>query len=116
MRTDSEAAVATDARGRGRFGLIFAAALSGFIAGDAWEPPGSQISTSIAVRAIDVYRATLSPILARTGIVACRFQPTCSAYAREALTRYGIAKGAALAAGRLLRCQPFAKGGADPVP
>ncbi|HMF10351.1 MAG TPA: membrane protein insertion efficiency factor YidD, partial [Thermoanaerobaculia bacterium] len=48
--------------------------------------------------------------------VACRFQPTCSAYGREAIARYGIPRGAWLAAARVLRCHPFAKGGADPVP
>lgn len=116
MRTDSDAAPATAARKRGRFGLIFAAGLLGYIAGDACEPPGRQVSAGLAVGAIDVYRATLSPVLARTGIVRCRFQPTCSAYARAALSRYGIAKGMVLAAGRVLRCQPFAKGGSDPVP
>jgi hypothetical protein len=92
------------------------AALLGLAAGDAWEPPPKQLFAGVAVWTIDVYRATVSPLLARTGIARCRFQPTCSAYAREALSRYGIAKGLVLAAGRVLRCQPFAKGGADPVP
>ncbi|HEX7252236.1 MAG TPA: membrane protein insertion efficiency factor YidD [Thermoanaerobaculia bacterium] len=66
--------------------------------------------------AVDVYRATLSVFFTRTRIVSCRFQPTCSAYARGALARYGLPKGLLLATGRVLRCNPFAKGGVDPVP
>lgn len=46
----------------------------------------------------------------------CKFHPTCSAYAREAIKRFGVLKGSRLAAGRLLRCRPFAPGGIDPVP
>ena len=46
----------------------------------------------------------------------CRFEPTCSSYAIEALRRHGLAKGMGLAAWRLLRCHPFHPGGIDPVP
>ena len=46
----------------------------------------------------------------------CRFVPTCSAYAIEAITKYGALKGGALALWRILRCNPFSKGGYDPVP
>lgn len=66
--------------------------------------------TAIAV--LDFYKRFLSPILPR----ACRFEPTCSAYAREAIERHGLARGAGLAARRLLRCHPFHPGGLDPVP
>ena len=45
----------------------------------------------------------------------CRFTPTCSAYAYEAITKYGALKGGWLAFKRLLRCNPFSKGGYDPV-
>jgi uncharacterized protein len=76
----------------------------------------NQFAARAAVAAIDVYRETVSPMLARTGIVRCRFEPTCSAYGREAIARYGSPRGFALAAGRILRCHPWAKGGADPVP
>jgi putative membrane protein insertion efficiency factor len=46
----------------------------------------------------------------------CRYLPTCSAYALEALEKYGAVKGGYLALRRLLRCHPFHKGGYDPVP
>jgi putative membrane protein insertion efficiency factor len=58
------------------------------------------------------YRLLLSPWLGS----ACRFHPTCSAYALEALERHGAAGGSVLAAGRVLRCHPFCAGGCDPVP
>ena len=46
----------------------------------------------------------------------CRFIPTCSQYALEAIEKYGVCKGGALALWRVLRCNPFCKGGYDPVP
>ena len=58
------------------------------------------------------YKRLLSPILPR----ACRFHPTCSEYAAEAVEVHGVLKGSALAAGRLLRCNPWSAGGFDPVP
>ncbi|MDO4565536.1 MAG: membrane protein insertion efficiency factor YidD [Clostridia bacterium] len=47
---------------------------------------------------------------------ACRFTPTCSEYAMEAIEKYGALKGAGLAIWRILRCNPLCKGGYDPVP
>ena len=47
---------------------------------------------------------------------ACRFEPSCSAYALQALDRHGAAKGSLLTAARLLRCHPYCAGGCDPVP
>ncbi len=47
---------------------------------------------------------------------ACRFEPSCSAYALQALQQHGAAKGSLLTAGRLLRCHPYCHGGCDPVP
>lgn len=47
---------------------------------------------------------------------ACRFEPSCSAYALQALERHGAAKGAWLSGARLLRCHPYCQGGCDPVP
>ncbi|MBZ5511941.1 MAG: membrane protein insertion efficiency factor YidD [Acidobacteriia bacterium] len=61
---------------------------------------------------IRLYQRLLSPLL----LPACRYVPTCSQYAHEAVARHGSAKGAMLAAWRLLRCHPFSRGGYDPVP
>lgn len=58
------------------------------------------------------YRLLLSPWLGQ----ACRFEPTCSAYAIEALERHGAAAGSYLTLRRLARCQPWCQGGHDPVP
>ena len=90
------------------------AALLGLAVGDSLRPAAEQSGARVAVAAIDVYRATISPHL--SGVVRCRFEPTCSAYGREAIARYGSPKGFALTAGRLLRCNPWARGGYDPVP
>jgi putative membrane protein insertion efficiency factor len=61
---------------------------------------------------VKLYRALLSPILPPS----CRFHPSCSAYALEALSRHGAARGSWLTARRLARCHPFCEGGIDPVP
>jgi putative membrane protein insertion efficiency factor len=59
-----------------------------------------------------IYRAVISPALGP----ACRFEPSCSVYAQEAIRRFGVVKGCYLALRRLLRCHPFVRGGFDPVP
>jgi putative membrane protein insertion efficiency factor len=92
------------------------AAVLGLAIGDSFKPPGEQWLARSAVVAIDVYRASVSPALAKSGIVKCRFEPTCSEYGREAIARYGSPRGFALTAWRILRCHPWAKGGRDPVP
>lgn len=61
---------------------------------------------------VQAYRLLLKPWLGN----ACRFEPTCSAYALQALDKHGAAAGSALAVGRLLRCHPWCAGGCDPVP
>ena len=61
---------------------------------------------------IRFYRASLSPLHP----ACCRFRPTCSQYALEAVRKYGALKGGYLAVRRILRCNPFHKGGYDPVP
>ena len=61
---------------------------------------------------VKAYRLLLSPWLGS----ACRFEPTCSAYALQALERYGALNGSLLTIGRLARCHPFCAGGHDPVP
>jgi uncharacterized protein len=66
----------------------------------------------IAMALIRLYQVTLSPILPP----ACRFTPTCSRYAYQALDRFGFFKGGWLAIKRIGRCHPFHPGGYDPVP
>ncbi|MPV86629.1 membrane protein insertion efficiency factor YidD [Ostreibacterium oceani] len=66
----------------------------------------------ILIALIKGYQWTLSPLIGN----ACRFYPTCSNYAIEAITAHGCIKGSYLAANRICRCQPLCKGGIDPVP
>lgn len=73
--------------------------------------PGKLIQ-QLLLGLIQVYRYALSPFLGQR----CRFHPSCSAYAAEALTRYGPLRGTWLAIKRVLRCHPFHPGGHDPVP
>ena len=67
---------------------------------------------SALLLAIWVYRRTLSGALG----AGCRFAPSCSEYAAEAIRRHGAVRGTALAAWRVLRCSPLTTGGWDPVP
>ena len=61
---------------------------------------------------VQIYRYTISPWLGAN----CRYQPTCSAYAVEALQKHGAFRGTALAAKRIARCHPWGDSGYDPVP
>jgi putative membrane protein insertion efficiency factor len=66
---------------------------------------------SLALFLLGTYKRWISPAFPP----ACRFVPTCSEYAMEAVERYGVARGGAMAAWRVLRCHPFANGGLDPL-
>ncbi|MEX2107972.1 MAG: membrane protein insertion efficiency factor YidD [Solirubrobacterales bacterium] len=61
---------------------------------------------------ISAYRRWVSPLLPRR----CKYEPSCSTYAVEAIGKYGAARGLLLASWRLLRCNPFSHGGFDPIP
>lgn len=65
----------------------------------------------LAVAAIRVYQTYVSPLL----LQACRFTPSCSRYTATAIEKYGFFKGGLMGAMRVLRCNPFSKGGFDPV-
>lgn len=65
----------------------------------------------VCLSLIALYQRWISPLLPP----ACRFEPTCSRYAREAIRRHGVPLGVALAVRRLLKCHPFHPGGFDPV-
>lgn len=73
----------------------------------------SNIIKSFLIFLIKFYRKYLSHLKKTTH---CRFIPTCSQYALEAIEKYGPFKGTYLALKRILRCNPFSKGGCDPVP
>jgi len=66
----------------------------------------------IAIACIKGYQRFISPMLGSN----CRFQPTCSSYAKQAIERFGVIKGCWLASKRILKCHPLNEGGDDPVP
>ena len=68
--------------------------------------------TKFLVFLIRAYQYTISPMLGNR----CRFAPSCSAYAEEAIVRYGLARGVWFALRRIARCHPWNPGGYDPVP
>lgn len=70
-----------------------------------------QIAKDIAVQILRGYKWAISPMFPP----ACRYVPTCSEYAMEAIDRFGVLRGSMMALWRLLRCHPFVKGGYDPV-
>jgi len=72
----------------------------------------SRVAVAGLVALVRLYQMTVSPLLGPR----CRYAPSCSAYAVEALRRHGVARGTLLAVWRILRCHPLAKGGYDPVP
>jgi putative membrane protein insertion efficiency factor len=71
----------------------------------------TQIAKACVLALLRGYKWAISPLLPP----ACRYVPTCSDYATEAVDRYGVFRGGLMAARRVLRCHPFVKGGYDPV-
>lgn len=76
------------------------------------EKEDGIILKTILIVMIKFYRTYLSPLKS----TKCPYYPTCSSYGLEAVEKYGALKGGALAFWRILRCNPFSKGGYDPVP
>jgi putative membrane protein insertion efficiency factor len=81
-----------------------------FVRGLLWR--AGAPARLLLLGAISLYRLTLSGWLGGQ----CRFSPTCSRYAEEAIRTHGAFKGSFLTVGRVLRCNPFGRGGLDPVP
>jgi putative membrane protein insertion efficiency factor len=71
----------------------------------------NNIAQRVVLGLLRAYRWAVSPLLPP----ACRYVPTCSEYAMEAVERYGAIRGSAMAVWRVLRCHPFTQGGLDPV-
>ena len=77
------------------------------------SPANTNPVTRVLIAGVRLYQRVLSPVLHLAG-GACRFHPTCSAYAIEALRKDGAVRGSIRAIGRLLRCHPLHPGGFDP--
>ncbi len=76
------------------------------------RPPRERLAGALLV----LHKRLLSPLLHTSALGGCRYLPTCSEYAYAAVAKHGVLRGGALALWRLLRCQPFGRGGFDPVP
>jgi uncharacterized protein len=72
----------------------------------------SNTAKTVLLAVLRAYKWAISPLFPPS----CRYVPTCSEYAAEAVDRYGALRGSAMAVWRLLRCHPFVSGGYDPVP
>ena len=72
----------------------------------------NQLPTKVLILALRFYQIWVSPLLGNR----CRFYPSCSCYAQQALTYYGIVRGLSYVLWRLLRCHPLHPGGYDPIP
>jgi uncharacterized protein len=72
---------------------------------------GGEAAKKFVLLLLRGYKFAISPMF----LPACKYVPSCSEYAMEAVDRYGVARGTVMALWRILRCHPFAKGGYDPV-
>ena len=70
-----------------------------------------RVAASVLILPIRLYQRLISPAVPRR----CKYEPTCSAYAVEAIRTFGVPRGVVLAAWRLVRCNPWSRGGYDPV-
>jgi putative membrane protein insertion efficiency factor len=95
-------------------GFVTLALVAAIAVHDFALPHGRGFAARGALFVIDEYRAHISPHL--RGRVTCRFQPTCSAYGREAIAKYGFLRGATRTAWRIARCGPWTAAGTRDEP
>ncbi|HTR62385.1 MAG TPA: membrane protein insertion efficiency factor YidD [Candidatus Binataceae bacterium] len=76
----------------------------------------SQIPRLSALALLSIYRTTISPVIHAVAGPACRFEPSCSRFASDAIREHGLMRGGAMALRRLARCHPLGGHGYDPVP
>jgi putative membrane protein insertion efficiency factor len=79
-----------------------------------WRPAGFLIAAMSGL--FDFYHVLIAPLLTTHSGLSCRFEPTCSRYARTAMLRFGVGRGGYLTLRRLARCHPLGGYGYDPVP
>ncbi len=91
---------------------LFGAAV--YLAAESFQPPERQLTARACLAAVDAYQAAGSPLLKSCGL-QCRYTPSCSHYAEEAIAIHGTVPGLARTAGRLWRCSPWGGCGYDPV-
>lgn len=99
---------------KGNWAAFFSETPAAGLGPDAIAAPlrwASSLLSAALLGLIALYRKWISPLLGQN----CRFHPTCSAYAAEAIRRYGPLRGTVRAIGRIARCHPFHEGGYDPV-
>ena len=80
------------------------------------KPDKPNLPTQVALAMLRIYRAIMSPMIMGLYGPACRFEPSCSQYAHQAIAAYGVMRGGAMAVRRLARCHPLGGHGHDPVP
>ncbi len=94
---------------------LVAGAVLALLTVDFLLPPQRQVSARLLLGAIDLYQATLSPLLGRSG-VRCRFQPSCSHYGEMAIRQYGTYQGSLKTVWRIARCGPWTPAGTVDLP
>lgn len=102
---------------RGRWKRLLLGSLAGllvYLAAESLLPPRWQPSARLGVALIRAYQSIGSPALRAMG-ARCRYEPSCSHYAEEAIAHYGTLRGLALTVGRLWRCAPWGGSGYDPA-
>ena len=69
----------------------------------------------ICIKILEFYQKNISPYLSQVCNIHCKYEPTCSEYTKQAIEKYGFLKGSWIGLKRIIRCNPFSKGGYDPL-